>query len=136
MKRAFLALGILFVLPPSRTEASEAFILNIPIRGIVNQETGMVKAVLGLDTPPAGSTLVVNGATTLNLGDTKPVGGDSVTYEALTGNFVRITYVPKSNFGASRRLRRAWCRSLSALPRPSHPIPTSEAIAIRPSWRG
>ena len=60
----------------------------------------MVKAVLGLDTPPAGSTLVVNGATTLNLGDTKPVGGDSVTYEALTGNFVRITYVPKSNFGA------------------------------------
>jgi len=59
----------------------------------------MVRVTLELSAAPAGSQLVV-GSTTLNLGDTASVAGDSVTYEALTGNNVRITYVPLSNFGA------------------------------------
>src|SRR5947209_2836447 len=101
MKRAFSALAVLFAsaLLPVTAAASEAWILNIPIRGNANQETGMVRVNLELNAAPAGSQLVVNG-TTLNLGDTLSVAGDSVTYEALTGNNVRITYVPLSNFGA------------------------------------
>jgi hypothetical protein len=103
MKRALVALGVLIAsaLLPSTAAASEAWILNIPIRGIPNQESGMVRATLELSAAPAGSQLVVNGSTTLNLGDSANVGsGDTVTYEALAGNNVRITYVPKSNFGA------------------------------------
>ena len=104
MKRPIVALSVLFALAaalqPSLAAASEAWILNIPVRGIPNQESGMVRATLELDSAPAGSQLVVNGSTTLNLGDTQIVAGDSVTYEALTGNNVRITYVPLSNFGA------------------------------------
>ena len=99
MKRSIVILGAIFVLAAVPSMASEAWILNIPIRGIPNQETGMVRATLTLGAPPAGSQLVVNGATTLNLGQTVAVGGDTVTYEALTGNDVRITYIPKSNFG-------------------------------------
>jgi hypothetical protein len=102
MKRAFSALAVLVAfasaLLPSTAAASEAWILNIPVRFIANQETGMVRATLELSAAPAGSQLVVGGAT-LNLGDSATVAGDSVTYEALTGNNVRITYVPKSNFG-------------------------------------
>ncbi|MEA2325347.1 MAG: hypothetical protein QOE68_306, partial [Thermoanaerobaculia bacterium] len=103
MKRALVALGVLIAsaLLPSTAAASEAWILNIPIRGIPNQESGMVRATLELSAAPAGSQLVVNGSTTLNLGDSANVGGgDTVTYEALAGNNVRVTYVPKSNFGA------------------------------------
>ncbi|HEV7427807.1 MAG TPA: vWA domain-containing protein [Thermoanaerobaculia bacterium] len=102
MKRALSALAVLVasLMLPSVAAASEAWVLNIPIRGVPNQESGMVRATLELSAAPAGSQLVVNGATTLNLGDTVAVGGDTVTYEALTGNNVRITYVPKSNFGA------------------------------------
>jgi hypothetical protein len=86
---------------PSTAAASESWILNIPVRGIPNQETGMVRTTLELDSPPAGSQLVVNGVATLNLGGNANLGnGDTVAYEALTGNNVRITYVPKSNFGA------------------------------------
>jgi hypothetical protein len=103
MKRVSVALSaiaiFLIALLPSSAAASEAWILNIPIRGNANQESGMVRTTLELDAAPAGSQLVVNG-TTLNLGDTLTVAGDSVTYEALTGNNVRITYVPLSNFGA------------------------------------
>jgi hypothetical protein len=103
MNRALVALAVLVVfasaLLPSTAAASEAWILNIPVRGIANQESGMVRATLELSAAPAGSQLVVNGSTTLNLGDTVVVAGDSVTYEALAGNNVRITYVPKSNFG-------------------------------------
>jgi hypothetical protein len=102
MKRALVALAVVFLsisLLPSTAAASEAWILNIPVRGNANQESGMVRTNLELDAAPAGSQLVVNG-TTLNLGDTLSVAGDSVTYEALTGNNVRITYVPLSNFGA------------------------------------
>ncbi len=101
MNRAMVALAVLFAAAlPSTAAASEAWILNIPVRGIANQESGMVRATLELDSAPAGSQLVVNGGTTLNLGDTQMIAGDSVTYEALAGNNVRITYVPLSNFGA------------------------------------
>src|SRR5947207_3437026 len=102
MNRAFGALAAFTVAAalPCTAAASEAWVLNIPVRGIANQESGMVRAILELDSAPAGSQLVVNGTTTLNLGATQVVGGDSVTYEALTGNNVRITYVPLTNFGA------------------------------------
>jgi hypothetical protein len=99
MKRAIVALGVLFALALPAA-ADEAWILNIPVRFIANQETGMVRATLELSAAPAGSQLVVNGATTLNLGDTAAVNGDTVTYEAISGNNVRITYTPLSNFGA------------------------------------
>lgn len=98
MNRAMVALAVL-LLSASPATASEAWILNIPVRGNANQESGMVRATLELDAAPAGSQLAVNG-TTLNLGSTTIVAGDSVTYEALAGNAVRITYVPLSNFGA------------------------------------
>jgi hypothetical protein len=90
---------VVLLLSASPAAASEAWILNIPVRGNANQESGMVRATLELDAAPAGSQLVVNG-TTLNLGTTTMVAGDSVTYEALAGNAARITYVPLSNFGA------------------------------------
>src|SRR5256885_7897006 len=74
MKRASVALAVLVLfasaLLPSTAAASEAWILNIPVRFIPNQETGMVRATLELSAAPAGSQLVVNGSTTLNLGDT------------------------------------------------------------------
>src|SRR5436309_541284 len=80
--------------------ASESFVLDIPIRGNANQETGKVLLTLTLDSAPAGAQLVVNGSATLNLGQTQAVGGDSVTFESGSGNDVKITYVPLSNFGA------------------------------------
>jgi VWA domain-containing protein len=100
MKSVFVALSLFTVaLLPSTASASEAWILDIPVRFISNQETGMVRTTLELDSAPAGSQLVVNGTTTLNLGDNVNLaGGDTVSYEALTGNNVRITYVPLSNF--------------------------------------
>jgi len=103
MKRASIALAVLvvaFAMLPSTAAASEAWILNIPVRGIPNQESGLVRVNLELDSAPAGSQLVVDG-TTVNLGASANLpSGDTVTYEALTGNNVRISYVPKSNFGA------------------------------------
>jgi hypothetical protein len=101
MKRRTVVLGSLLCLalvPPA--VASESFILNIPVRGNANQETGEVRIALGLSAPPGGAQLVVNGNTTLNLGDTTMVGGDSVSFAAGTGNEARITYQPLSNFGA------------------------------------
>jgi hypothetical protein len=80
--------------------ASESFTLNIPIRGNANQETGEVRITLTLDAPSAGAQLVVNGGTTVNLGQTQAVAGDSVIFETAGGNDVRITYKPLSNFGA------------------------------------
>src|SRR6202011_3403418 len=72
----------------------------IPLRFNAQQETGEVRITLTLNAAPAGAQLVVNGNTTLNLGQTQPVGGDSVTFETAGGNDVRITYKPLSNFGA------------------------------------
>jgi hypothetical protein len=74
MKRSLVTLGILFSLTlalfPAAAFASEAFILNIPLRFNANQETGEVRFALDLSAPPAGSQLVVNGNITLSLGDT------------------------------------------------------------------
>jgi hypothetical protein len=80
--------------------ASEAFTLSIPIRGNPQQETGEVRVTLALNAAPAGAQLVVNGNTTVNLGGTQMVNGDSVSFATATGNDVRITYKPLSNFGA------------------------------------
>jgi opacity protein-like surface antigen len=91
----FLALAI-----SSAAQASESFTLNVPVRFNANQETGEVRVTLGLNASPAGAQLVVNGSTTLNLGDTILVGADSVAFAASTGNSVLITYRPLSNFGA------------------------------------
>jgi hypothetical protein len=90
----------LFALSSLPAFADESFTLDIPTRGNPQQETGEVRLTLTLNAAPAGSQLVVNGNVTLNLGETKQTGGDSVTYETAGGNDVRITYRPKSNFGA------------------------------------
>ena len=99
MKRAFLVLCLLVAFHARHAMANEAWILNIPIRGNANQETGEVRILLELSAAPAGSQLVVNG-TTVNLGGTANVGGDSVKYESAGGNDAKITYQPLSNFGA------------------------------------
>jgi hypothetical protein len=96
----FSVLCAVFALQSVPASASESFTLDIPIRGNPQQETGEVRITLTLNAASAGSQLVVNGNITLNLGDTKPVGTDSVTFETAGGNDVRITYKPLSNFGA------------------------------------
>src|SRR5258708_3785672 len=101
MKRATSVLGtLLFFALVSPAVASESFILNIPVRGNANQETGEVRIALGLNAAPAGAQLVVNGNTTVNLGGSAVVAGDSVSFAAGTGNEALITYKPLSNFGA------------------------------------
>jgi hypothetical protein len=99
MKRTIL--GILFMLAfAPALAASEAWVLDIPLRGNTQQETGEVRIWLGLNAAPQGAQLVVNGTTTLNLGDTQMVGGDSVSFLIGTGNQVKVIYKPLSNFGA------------------------------------
>src|SRR5262245_12427434 len=101
MKRATVALGLLslvLAIQPVTLLADEAFTLNIPVRFNPQQETGAVRVTLTLSAAPAGATLVVNGTTTVNLGQTAAVAGDSVTFETATGNDVRITYRPLTNF--------------------------------------
>lgn len=78
--------------------ADEAWLLDIPIRGNAQQETGEVRIFLNLSAAPNGSQIVINGATTLALGQTAAVGGDSATYELVSGNTVRVIYKPLSNF--------------------------------------
>jgi hypothetical protein len=96
MKRIIATLLLSLIALPIM--ASEAFTLSIPTRGNPQQETGEVRVTLTLNAAPAGAQLVVNGSTTVNLGATQMVNGDSVTFAALTGNDVRITYKPLSNF--------------------------------------
>lgn len=91
--------------------ASESFTLDIPIRGNPQQETGEVRITLTLNAAPAGAQLVVNGATTLNLGDTKTVSGDSVSFLNGGGNDVRIIYKVLSNFAAD------FCQGNFAVPK-------------------
>jgi von Willebrand factor type A domain len=98
MKNIFAVVGLLLV--SVCASASEAWILNIPVRFIANQETGEVRIVMDLNAAPAGAQLVVNGATTLALGATQTINGDSVSFAAGSGNSVRIVYKPLSNFGA------------------------------------
>jgi hypothetical protein len=98
MKRSIAVLGLLVSLFALPVTASEAFILSIPIRGNPQQETGEVRVTLTLNAAPAGAQLVVSGNTTVNLGATQMVNGDSVSFATLTGNDIRITYKPLSNF--------------------------------------
>jgi Mg-chelatase subunit ChlD len=100
MKRTAAALSFAFALISAQALASESFTLNVPQRFDASQETGEVRILLGLNAAPAGSQLVVNGAATLNLGDTQMISGDSVSFKSASGNHVLITYVPRSNFGA------------------------------------
>ncbi len=78
--------------------ADEAWLLDIPIRGNAQQETGEVRMFLDLSASPNGSQIVINGSTTLTLGQTAAVGADSATYELVSGNTVRVIYKPLSNF--------------------------------------
>src|SRR4051794_35435851 len=96
----FAVLCVIVVSQPVAAFASESFTLDIPTRGNPQQETGEVRITLTLNAAPAGSQLVVNSNVTLNLGDTKPVGSDSVTFATAGGNDVRITYKPLSNFSS------------------------------------
>src|ERR1051326_336009 len=89
---------LLLLLLATSVHADESFVLDIPTRGIVQQETGKVLVTLTLNASPAGSQLVVNGATTLSLGASQMVAGDQVTYAAGSGNDVKITYLPLTNF--------------------------------------
>ncbi len=91
-------LGVVLVAQTGRCMASESFTLNIPLRFNPQQETGEVRITLTLSAASSGAQLVVNGTTTLNLGDTQTVSGDSVKFETAGGNDVRITYKPLSNF--------------------------------------
>ncbi len=98
MKRTAVFLGILLSFAVSAF-ATESFKLKVPQRFNANQETGEVRVTLTLDAAPAGAQLIVEGTTTVNLGQTQMVGGDSVKFESGPGNAVRITYRPLSNFG-------------------------------------
>ena len=99
MKRGLSLLPVVLSLAVSLPLlASEAWLLDIPVLGNAQQDTGEVRIVLGLSAAPAGSSIVINGATTVNLGQTVPVGADSATYEVVSGNTVRVTYRPLSNF--------------------------------------
>lgn len=95
MKRIAVALGL--VLSAAALSADEAFLLNIPLRFNASQETGEVRVTLTLAGPPAGSQLVVSG-TTVSLGATQTIGGDSVSFTAGAGSSARIVYQPLSNF--------------------------------------
>ena len=85
--------------------ADEAWLLDIPVRGNSQQETGEVRMVLGLSAAPAGSQIVINGSTTVALGQTTAVGGDSATYEVVSGNTVRVIYRPLSSISRMFRSR-------------------------------
>ncbi|HEX8409472.1 MAG TPA: vWA domain-containing protein [Thermoanaerobaculia bacterium] len=93
MKRLAVAVCALWA---TSAFAAEAFLLNIPVRFNANQETGEVRVLLELSAAPSG-TLVVDG-TTLNLGQTATIAGDSVTFESAGTAAVRITYRALSNF--------------------------------------
>lgn len=96
MKRLIAA--ALFVLLALPGIASESFTLTIPQRFDPSQESGEVRVRLSLSADPTGSQLVVGGATTINLGATQTVAGDSISFESLPGNRVMIRYKPLSNF--------------------------------------
>jgi len=95
MKRATT---LLLALLPLAASASESFTLNIPQRLDASQEIGEVRILLGLSAAPAGAQLVVGGTTTINLGATQTVAGDSVSFLSGAGNHVLIRYRPLSNF--------------------------------------
>lgn len=97
MKRTAAAV-LCVILWATAVRADEAFLLNIPLRMNASQETGEVRVTLALAAAPAGAQLVVNG-TTVALGATQTVGGDSVAFLAgAVPNTARIVYQPLSNF--------------------------------------
>src|SRR5712692_9324456 len=96
MRHTLTILGIVLAV---RVSASESFTLQIPVRGDASQEIGEVHITLGLNGPPIGSQLVINGTTAINLGQTVAIGNDYVTFTAAT-NAVKIVYQARSNFGA------------------------------------
>ena len=98
MRQTVSALAFLLLVFSLPALASESFTLNVPLHFNAMSETGEVRITLTLNAAPAGAQLVVNSATTLNLGDTATVGGDSISFTAGTGNEARITYRPLSNF--------------------------------------
>jgi hypothetical protein len=98
MRRAVWVVATVFALLSVRAQADESFTLSIPQRFDASQEIGEVRIVLGLSAAPAGAQLVVAGATTINLGATQTVAGDSVSFESVAGNRVMIRYRPLSNF--------------------------------------
>jgi hypothetical protein len=99
MKRAALLVAILTASFAASALADESFILDIPNRFDAQQQIGEVRVVLGLNAAPAGAQLVVGGSTTLALGATQTVAGDSVAFTSLPNNRVMIRYRPLSNFG-------------------------------------
>jgi len=99
MKRAITIVATaMFALLPLAAAGSESFTLTIPKRFDAQQEIGEVRILLGLNAAPAGSQLVVNGSTTINLGATQTVGGDSISFATQPNNRVLIRYRPLSNF--------------------------------------
>ena len=142
MKRSLVTRGILFSLAlallPAAAFASEAFILNIPLRFNANQETGEVRFALDLSAPPAGSQLVVNGNITLNLGDTKPVGpirSASMPVPAIpsSSSISRSpTSAPTSVPAAVRWRRTSPCAS--SAPRMSSPTASPPMSSPRRPW--
>lgn len=97
MKRFAISL-VTLVCFASAVSASESFQLTIPFRESSPHQVGEVRITLALDAPPAGAQLVVAEATTIDLGQTATVDGDSITFEEGAGNLVRITYKPLSKF--------------------------------------
>jgi hypothetical protein len=97
MKRLAVLSTILFCLASSAA-ATESFTLSIPQGEDFMRQIGEVRITLGLSAAPAGSQLVIGGTATINLGQTMTVAGDSITFEAGSGNAVRIIYRPLSNF--------------------------------------
>ncbi|HEV2720083.1 MAG TPA: vWA domain-containing protein [Thermoanaerobaculia bacterium] len=95
-----ISAALLFLLIAVSAVADESWLLDIPVRGIPDQETGQVRLVMGLSAAPSGAQLIVNGTTTLNLGGSATVNGDNVAFAAGSGNQIVITYKPLSNFGA------------------------------------
>ncbi|HEX8172342.1 MAG TPA: vWA domain-containing protein [Thermoanaerobaculia bacterium] len=99
MRRAAGLFLMLLALLPVAARASESFLLNIPQRGAATQEIGEVRIVFDLATDATDLELVVGGTTTVPLGQTQTVAGDSVTFEPLTPSTrVQIRYRPLSNF--------------------------------------
>ena len=80
--------------------ASESFLLNIPLREDPSRLTAEVRVTLNLSAAPNAAQLVIGETTTINLGQTMTVGGDSITFEAGSGNQARIIYRVDSNFVA------------------------------------
>lgn len=96
MRRAVL--GVALVVLAIQARADESFVLSIPQRFDASQEIGEVRVVLALNAASAGAQLVVAGSTTIALGATQTVAGDSVAFESVAGNRVMIRYRPLSNF--------------------------------------